>query len=98
MRALEFERPFIRATNTGDTVIINHKGEVTQSLPRHTRGVLTGTVEGRSGSAARGDGVTPFAWWVARTGLYPIWVLSLGFVVLSLIFKNNRLINNHKQY
>ncbi len=98
MRALEFERPFIRATNTGDTVIINHKGEVTQSLPRHTRGVLTGTVEGRSGSAARGDGVTPFARWVARAGLYPIWVLSLGFVVLSLIFKNNRLINNHKQY
>ncbi len=84
LRALEFERPFIRATNTGDTVIINHKGQVTHALPRHTRGVLTGAVEGRAGSAASGDGVTPFAWWVARAGLYPIWVLSLCFSVIYI--------------
>ncbi len=82
MRALEFERPFIRATNTGDTVIINHKGEVTSALPRHTRGVLTGSVQGRAGNAIVGDGVTPFAWWVARGGLYPIWVLSLCFIFI----------------
>ncbi len=91
MRALEFERPFIRATNTGDTVIINHKGQVSHALPRHTRGVLTGTVEGRSGSAAVGDGVTPFAWWVARLGLYPIWVLSFCFTVYYCFLSINRL-------
>ena len=34
--------------------IIDHRGQVTHSLPRHTRGVLEGVVEGRSGS-------TPFA-------------------------------------
>ena len=54
MRALEFQRPMLRATNTGPTVIIDHRGQVTHSLPRHTRGVLEGVVEGRSGS-------TPFA-------------------------------------
>ena len=86
LRALEFERPFIRATNTGDTVVINHRGQVTHALPRHTRGVLTGAVEGRAGSAASGDGVTPFAWWVARFGLYPIWVLSLIIIAFSIFF------------
>ena len=94
MRALEFERPFIRATNTGDTVIINHKGQVTHALPRHTRGVLTGSVQGRAGNAIVGDGVTPFAWWVARGGLYPIWVLSLCFSLFFWKINKNRLNNN----
>ena len=75
MRALEFERPFVRATNTGATVIIDHHARVTASLPRFTRGVLDGSVEGRSG-------ITPFAWWVARFGLWPLWLL--GSAVLAL--------------
>jgi apolipoprotein N-acyltransferase len=83
MRALEFERPFIRATNTGDTVIINHQGDVTHALPRHTRGVLTGSVEGRAGDATHGDGVTPFAYWVARFGLWPIWLISFAIVLVA---------------
>jgi apolipoprotein N-acyltransferase len=70
MRALEFERPMIRATNTGATVIIDHRGVVTHSLPRHTRGVLTGVVQGRTGA-------TPFAQWVSRLGLWPLWALGL---------------------
>jgi apolipoprotein N-acyltransferase len=73
MRALEFERPMIRATNTGATVVIDHGGRVTHSLPRHTRGVLTGEVEGRSR-------ITPFAWWVSRWGLWPLW--GLGFAIV----------------
>ena len=77
MRALEFERPFVRATNTGATVIIDHHGAVKQSLPRHTRGVLTGEVEGR-------NGVTPFAWWIARLGLWPFWLLGFGLVAAAL--------------
>jgi len=71
MRSLEFERPMIRATNTGATAIIDHRGRVTHLLPRHTRGVLTGEVEGRSG-------ITPFAWWVSRLGLWPLWGLALA--------------------
>jgi apolipoprotein N-acyltransferase len=91
MRALEFERPFIRATNTGDTVIINHKGEVTHALPRHTRGVLTGLVEGRAGDALSGDGITPFAYWVARYGLWPIWLISVAIVIIAASARNSRL-------
>ncbi|MEO7639928.1 MAG: apolipoprotein N-acyltransferase, partial [Ramlibacter sp.] len=74
MRALEFERPMLRATNTGATVIIDHRGRLTQSLPRYTRGVLTGDVEGRTG-------ITPYAAWVSRLGLWPLWVLGLAVLV-----------------
>lgn len=77
MRALEFERPFIRATNTGDTVIIDHEARVTHALPRHTRGVLLGEVQGRSG-------ITPYAWWVSRFGLWPLWAL-IALVVLGAV-------------
>ncbi len=85
MRALEFERPFIRATNTGDTVIIDHTGRVTQALPRHTRGVLLGKVQGRTGTMASGGGITPFAWWVSRFGVWPLWILATGIVLLAAL-------------
>jgi apolipoprotein N-acyltransferase len=75
MRALEFERPMIRATNTGATVIIDAQGRVTHSLQRLTRGVLSGEVRGN-------DRITPFAAWASRAGLWPLWLLSLGLVVL----------------
>lgn len=78
MRALEFERPMLRATNTGPTVIIDHQGRVTHSLTRHTRGVLDGVVEGRSG-------LTPYALWVARLGLWPLWALALLAVALATL-------------
>lgn len=77
MRALEFERPMLRATNTGATVIIDHTGAVRAALPRHTRGVLVGRVEGRSGT-------TPFAWWVSRWGLWPLWWLSIAIVFVAV--------------
>jgi apolipoprotein N-acyltransferase len=80
MRAIEFERPMIRATNTGATAIIDHRGQVTHSLARHTRGVLVGAVEGRSG-------ITPYAWWVSRFGLWPWWALCLGVVGFAALAK-----------
>jgi apolipoprotein N-acyltransferase len=78
MRALEFERPFIRATNTGETAIIDHQGRVRQRLPRLTRDVLVGEVEGRKG-------LTPFAWWASRAGLWPLWLLAAGGVLCAWI-------------
>ena len=90
MRALEFERPFIRATNTGATVIIDHTGRVTHSLPRHTRGILTGQVQGRTGAADNRYGITPFAWWVARFGLWPLWISGLGIVLLAAVGRFKR--------
>ena len=81
MRALEFRRPVIRATNTGATAIIDHQGRVTHTLARYTRGVLTGEVEGRTG-------ITPFAWWIARLGLWPLW--ALGLLVPAMVLWQRR--------
>ena len=76
MRALEFGRPFIRATNTVDTVITDHNARVTQALKRHSHGVLHGTVQGRTG-------VTPNAWWAVRFGLWPLWLIGVLVLVMS---------------
>ncbi len=76
MRALELGRPMIRATNTGATVIIDHTGHVTHSLPRHTRGALVGTVQGQTH-------ITPYAWWAARFGLWPLWGVMIAIVVIA---------------
>ena len=84
MRSLEFDRPFIRATNTGDTAIIDHSGRVTQRLARLTRGVLVGEVEGRVGT-------TPFAWWVARLGLWPLWLGGVGVVAAAYLMRRRSL-------
>ena len=76
-RTLEFERPMLRATNTGATVAIDHTGRVTASLPPHTQGVLDAQVQGRVG-------LTPFAWWAGRFGLWPLWALGAALVLLSV--------------
>jgi apolipoprotein N-acyltransferase len=74
MRALETERPMLRATNTGVTAIIDSRGNVVARLPSFTEGVLSGKVQGRTGA-------TPYV----RLGNYPVVLLSLlcvgaGFV------------------
>jgi apolipoprotein N-acyltransferase len=78
LRALELQRPMIRATNTGATVIIDHHGVVTHALPPFTRGLLEGTVEGR-------QGLTPYAEWAGRFGLWPLWLVGAAGV-LALVF------------
>ena len=49
-RALETARPMLRATNTGITSIIDHRGAEVARLPWFTRGVLEGTIAGRAGT------------------------------------------------
>jgi apolipoprotein N-acyltransferase len=71
MRALEFQRPMLRATNTGFTGVIDHQGQVTAQLAPFTRGVLDAQVQGRAG-------LTPYAWWGARFGLWPYLMLALA--------------------
>ncbi len=71
LRSLELQRPMLRATNTGATAVIDHRGQVTHRLAPHQRGVLEGEVTGRSGA-------TPFAWWASRLRLWPLWVLALA--------------------
>ena len=76
MRSLELQRPMIRATNTGATAVIDHRGNVTHSLPPFTVGILEGTVEGR-------QGLTPFASWAGRFGVWPLGALG-GVLLFAL--------------
>jgi len=76
LRSLELQRPMIRATNTGATVVIDHRGQVTHALAPHTRGVLAATVEGRQGT-------TPYAAWAGRFGLWPLAAAALAVLVAA---------------
>jgi apolipoprotein N-acyltransferase len=76
MRSLELQRPMLRATNTGVTAIIDHRGEVTHRLAPFVRGALEGAYEGRVGT-------TPFAWWAGRWGLWPLFGLALMALALA---------------
>ncbi len=75
MRTLEFQRPLVRATNTGATAAIDHQGRVTARLPAEVPGVLEVRVEGRTGA-------TPYARWLAALGLWPLWGLGLVAALL----------------
>ena len=66
LRSLEFQRPMVRATNTGMTAVIDHQGKVTAQLQRHSVGVLVASVEGRT------DPPTWFAQWASRWHLWPL--------------------------
>jgi len=90
MRALEFERPMVRATNTGATAIIDHRGVVTHQLERHTRGVLLGSVQGRGVDAQQGWFITPYAWWVSRWGLVPLAMLATAIVLVAALGAGRR--------
>ncbi len=77
MRALELQRPMLRATNTGATAAIDHRGRVLAELPRLTRDALRVEVEGR-------EGLTPYARWAGRWGLWPL-VAMCAVVLLALL-------------
>jgi len=83
LRALEFERPVLRATNTGATALIDHRARVSALLPPFTRGVLDGRFEGR-------DGLTPYARWTAAFGLWPLIVAALGIVAAAAMVSTSR--------
>jgi apolipoprotein N-acyltransferase len=76
MRALEFQRPMVRATNTGITGVVNHRGVLTARLPSETEGVLETEVHGRTG-------VTPYARWLSAFGLWPLAVAALAVLFFA---------------
>lgn len=73
LRALEFQRPLVRATNTGATAVIDHRGVVTHRLPAWQLGTLEATVQGRRGE-------TPYARWLASLGLWPLWAVAAALL------------------
>ncbi|MFM1827635.1 MAG: hypothetical protein RLY67_1016, partial [Pseudomonadota bacterium] len=73
MRSLETGRPTIRATNTGTTAIVDHKGDVRAALQPMAPGILVGTVQGMQGA-------TPFA----RFGSLPILLIAAICLLLGL--------------
>jgi len=76
MRAIEFQRPVIRSTNTGATAVVDHQGRVTARLPPLVTGVLEATVEGRTGE-------TPYARWLAACGLWPLIAAALAVIGIA---------------
>jgi apolipoprotein N-acyltransferase len=76
MRALEFGRPLVRATNNGVTGIINHLGVVTEIAPQFEEVVLKGTVE-----FVNGD--TQYSHWANLL----LWLMILAPIMLLKIFK-----------
>lgn len=73
-RALETQRYFLQDGNTGDTAIINPKGEIESSITPFVAGTLTGTIQGYSG-------ITPFQ----IVGNYPVWIISLLIIGAILL-------------
>ncbi len=73
MRALETGKPLIRATGTGISGLIGHRGEVIATLPAFHQGVMRGELMPRSGS-------TPFA----RTGSRPLVLLCAVLILLTV--------------
>jgi apolipoprotein N-acyltransferase len=73
MRALETGRPMLRATNTGPSVAIDHRGRVLVRSPQFRTYSLTATVQPMQGT-------TPYVRW----GNWPV-VLVLVFVVVLAV-------------
>jgi apolipoprotein N-acyltransferase len=80
MRALESGRPMLRATNDGVTALIGHDGALLAKLPQFEPGVLSGTVQPRTG-------LTPYA----RFGNWPLLaVLWLAVAYSAVLWRRRR--------
>jgi apolipoprotein N-acyltransferase len=84
LRALELQRPLLRATNTGTTAVVDHRGQVTARLPVLQAGVLMAQVQGRTGT-------TPYAWWAGRLGLAPLGLGAALAVAVVLLLRRRGL-------
>jgi apolipoprotein N-acyltransferase len=73
MRAIEVQRPLVRAANDGISALVGPHGEVLDEAPQFEATVLRGTVQPRTG-------LTPFA----RVGNVPIVLLGLLGLTLAV--------------
>jgi apolipoprotein N-acyltransferase len=77
MRSLEFSRPTIRATNTGISAFIDHRGGLVEEGPQFRQAKLSASVQARTGN-------TPYA----DTGNGPI--VSLSLLVVGFFWIRSR--------
>ena len=80
MRALELQRPIVRATNTGATAVVDHRGRVSARLPPLVEGSLEAVVEGRVGA-------TPYARWLAEWGLWPLALFGAALIGTAVVVR-----------
>ena len=73
MRALETGRPLLRATNTGITAVIDHRGRLLGRAPQFRPAVVRETVQPRQGA-------TPYV----QLGELPVLALALALVAVAL--------------
>lgn len=73
MRSRENERALVRATNTGISAIMDHRGRVLGTVPAFERGVFTADIQPRTGA-------TPFA----AAGNWPVVLLALLMPLLGI--------------
>ncbi|MDX1695137.1 MAG: apolipoprotein N-acyltransferase [Ketobacteraceae bacterium] len=79
LRALELGKYLVRATNTGITAIIDHRGQVQAAIPRFEEAVLEGTIYTTIGK-------TPYRLW----GWWPM--LGFGLLIILVIQVRRRLV------
>ena len=79
MRALETGRYMLRATNTGVTAIIDHKGRVVRRAPEFTTVALDGMAQGFAGA-------TPYV----RFGNFVVVALSLSMLLIAVALRKHR--------
>ncbi|ESQ07861.1 MAG: apolipoprotein N-acyltransferase [Thiohalocapsa sp. PB-PSB1] len=74
LRALENARALVRATNTGISAIIDHRGQIIESLASFVRGSCSADIQPRSGS-------TPFSRW----GNLPVLLGALAMLAAAVL-------------
>jgi len=79
MRARETERPMLRATNTGISALIDHRGRIIAQSPQFVAAVVTGRVEPRQGA-------TPYV----RFGNTPVVVLCTALLLTAGFLRSHR--------
>ncbi len=79
LRALENGRALVRATNTGISAIIDHRGRVIGSIPSFVRGSYSAEIQPRSG-------LTPFSRWGSLPVLLIACLMLAAAVLIGLPF------------
>ncbi|MGE5155316.1 MAG: nitrilase-related carbon-nitrogen hydrolase, partial [Bdellovibrio bacteriovorus] len=79
MRALETGRYLLRATNTGISAIIDHRGRLLVEIPAFVRGAMPAQVWPRSGA-------TPYV----RVGDWPALGAALALILAAVVLGRRR--------